>query len=242
MAATASPPRKTGRQAQRRRDSDRRMIEAAMALFAEHGYRGTTLVQIGARAGCTGTLVSNRFGSKAGLLRAVLAHILNRFVADEAEQDAQAEALAAALDAPSPELRERRTGAGRPAGDEDAADALRRFVADYLRDVGARQDRVRALYAIMGEALAGLPEIGDEVVKVNVVFRNRVARLIADGVASGAFRADLDIDNAALLVVGLLRGVTQQVLAEPATFEATALIGEIQEAVLTPLLAGKIET
>lgn len=232
----AEAQRKPGRQAARRRDSDRRMIEAAIGLFAEKGYRGTTLVQIGARADCTGTLVSNRFGSKEGLLRAVLAHILNRFVADTDEQDAETRALTAVLDDASPALRHRDTGAGARMPGADPADRLRQFVATYMQDVADRQDRIRALYTIMGEALGGLPEIEDEIVKVNVVFRNRVARYVADGVASGHFRADLDVDNAAMLIVGLLRGVTQQVLAEPDTFNATALIEGIQDAALTPLL------
>src|SRR5205809_169296 len=57
--------------AARRREE---IIAAASALFARHGYRGTGLAEIAARVGITQAGVLYHFGSKDGLLRAVIEH------------------------------------------------------------------------------------------------------------------------------------------------------------------------
>jgi AcrR family transcriptional regulator len=57
--------------AARRRDE---IIAAASALFARHGYRGTGLAEIAAQVGITQAGLLYHFGSKDGLLRAVIEH------------------------------------------------------------------------------------------------------------------------------------------------------------------------
>lgn len=198
-------------QEERRNESDARIIAAAIELFASQGYRQTTLIQIGQAAGYTGTLISNRFGSKEKLLRAVLAHILDRFYPESGNAES-----------------------GR-AGDTEAvpaADAqLLGFISQYLMDVNDRQSRIRALHVIIGEALGGMPQVHDQIVKVNRAFRRHVEGYIVHGIETGTFRADLDPTEAAVIIVGLLRGVTMQALAEPRTIEITSMIGPLQESV-----------
>jgi AcrR family transcriptional regulator len=48
------------------------ILEAAIEVFAEHGFRGSAINEIGARSGISGTGVLHHFGSKAGLLFAVI--------------------------------------------------------------------------------------------------------------------------------------------------------------------------
>ncbi len=48
------------------------ILEAAIAVFAEHGFRGSAINEIGARSGISGTGVLHHFGSKSQLLFAVL--------------------------------------------------------------------------------------------------------------------------------------------------------------------------
>ena len=189
---------------ERRADSNQRIIQAAMELFAEKGYQRTTLVQIGQRAGFTGTLVSNRFGSKERVLRAVLAQILNRF---EDREETQA-----------------------PPGN-NVADRLSRFVAMYLKDVAEQGPRIQALYVLMGEALGALPEISDEIVKVNTVFREEISSLIRTGIEKGEFTQNLDVDLSATLIVGLLRGIAMQFLAERDRLDLNQLIEQAQNVV-----------
>jgi AcrR family transcriptional regulator len=58
-----------------RRDKNlrqRALIEAATAVFAEHGYEGATTNEIAQRAGCSEGLIHRYFGGKRGLLRAIM--------------------------------------------------------------------------------------------------------------------------------------------------------------------------
>ena len=60
---------------QGQRDKDRRqrsLIEAATAVFAEHGYDAATTRAVAERAGCSEGLIHRYFGGKRGLLRAVM--------------------------------------------------------------------------------------------------------------------------------------------------------------------------
>ncbi|MEP3245369.1 MAG: TetR/AcrR family transcriptional regulator [Sneathiella sp.] len=204
---------------ERRQDSDARIIQAAIDLFASQGYQRTTLVQIGNLAGYTGTLISNRFGSKEKLLRAVLSYILNRFE-DENSIDIPAERLASE---------------GLGGSQTFVTDRLLQFVASYFRDVSDQEGRIRALYVIMGEALGSLPEIEDEIIRVNHVFRNQIQTFLAEGVRRGEFAAAFNIDAAALAIVGLLRGVAMQILTEPEQInigETTAFMQKIVRAMV----------
>src|SRR5262245_38936796 len=73
----AGAPRARRRtQHERVAESDRRMLAAALRLIGERGYRGTSLAAIGEAAGYSRGLVHERFGSKAGLLWALVKQIL----------------------------------------------------------------------------------------------------------------------------------------------------------------------
>lgn len=48
------------------------LIDAANAVFAEHGYDAATTREVAARAGCSEGLIHRYFGSKRGLLVAIL--------------------------------------------------------------------------------------------------------------------------------------------------------------------------
>ncbi|WP_018352397.1 TetR/AcrR family transcriptional regulator [Longispora albida] len=58
-----------------RRGAERRrqIVDAAIGLFGQHGYRGTSVAAIGAAAGVTPSAVIHHFGTKEALLQAVLA-------------------------------------------------------------------------------------------------------------------------------------------------------------------------
>lgn len=234
MAAAEKIKRRTHKE--RRAESDKRMIEAAMALFAEKGYQKTTLIQIGDKAGCTGTLVSNRFGSKEGILRAVLAHILSRFVTDTEKYQVETEKLERIL-ATAPEDISLKSNVARTAKGKSTSSTqqLKDFIRTYLEDVVTAESRIRALHVLMGEALAALPEIRDEIIKVNVLFRARVAAYIRAGVESGEFREDVDVEASSMLIVGLLRGVTTQALMEREAIDLMAEIERVQEMSISPL-------
>lgn len=58
-----------------------RLIDAALALFAERGFEGVSLRDIAVRAGTTHGLLRHHFGSKTGLWEAVVDEADRRFVA-----------------------------------------------------------------------------------------------------------------------------------------------------------------
>jgi AcrR family transcriptional regulator len=64
-----APPQPGKRDRQRRQRS---LIEAANAVFAEHGYDAATTREVAARAGCSEGLIHRYFGGKRGLLLAVM--------------------------------------------------------------------------------------------------------------------------------------------------------------------------
>ena len=59
------------------------ILEAAFAVFAESGYEGTTIADVGKRAGVSPALVVHYFGTKAELFAAVIQERFGSFVASE---------------------------------------------------------------------------------------------------------------------------------------------------------------
>lgn len=196
----APPKRRT--QQERKAESERAVILAALNLFARQGYMRTTLNEIGKAAGYTGGLVSHRFGSKEGLLQAVLKHIRTRFLDDQ---------LGSAITMDS------------------AEESLRNYIEIYISEVTVREGRVRALYVIMGEALGAVPEIRKDIAELNEHTRNHLAGIIQRGMASSEFRNDANPDTSALLLMGTLRGVVLQYLADPQAVNVKAVIKSIQD-------------
>ena len=184
---SAAPPRRRT-QEERKAESERAIIRAALNLFAKQGYLTTTLNEIGKAAGYTGGLVSHRFGSKVGLLSAVIDHIGQRFLNDQ---------LGDAIEA------------------ESAAESLRNYIDIYLGEVSLREGPIRALYVIMGEALGAVPEIKKAIARLNAGAREVLGEIIQQGIDSGEFRAELDVGASAALIIGSLRGTVMQHLIDP---------------------------
>ncbi len=91
-------------------------MRAAIRIIPTQGYQRTTLNEVGKEAGYTGGLVSHRFGSKAGLLKAVITSIGSRFYTDQ---------LGDAIAKPSAEA------------------SLNNYIAIYLKEVSVREGHMR---------------------------------------------------------------------------------------------------
>lgn len=200
-AARVSRPARRS-QAERTALSDRQIMEAAVRLVAEQGYSRTTLAQIGRAAGYSAGLVSHRFGSKAGLLRAMAERITQRFTGDQLQP-----ALA------------RRTG----------LDALGVMASTYLRELLSFEERMRALYVIMAESLGPVPELRDFFVDLNRQFRTAAERMLREGIAAGQIRSDVDPVAEAVVFIGMLRGIVLQWLVERGSVDLTAVIDSVQD-------------
>jgi AcrR family transcriptional regulator len=203
-----TPQRRT--QAERTATASRRMLRAARKLIARQGYTKTTLAQVGKEAGYTGGLVSHHFGSKEGLLRELVDGIAARFYGDQI----------------------------RPATEGRAGlEALLATADTYLNELVVREDRMRALYVLMGEALGPVGEINDVFAELNRGFRATARDVIQEGMDRGDIRSDLDPDAEAGLFVGMLRGVALQWMAEPGCFDLDAVGASLKDSLRRHLAA-----
>jgi len=198
-------------QAERTALSQSRMLRAAMRLIAKQGYTKTTLAQIGEASGYSRGLASHRFGSKEGLLQVLVSGSAGRFFEEQV----------------LPAI-EGRTG----------LEALWAMVDTYITELVVREERLRAIYVLMGEALGPVPEIRDVFVKLNTAFRDSARAAIESGMQAGQLRTDLDPVVESAVFIGMLRGVAMQWVTEPGCFDLDDVRDSIKESLARHLSAG----
>ncbi|MET8424990.1 helix-turn-helix domain-containing protein [Nocardia sp. NPDC004860] len=158
------------------------ILAAAMTLFAENGYRGTSLAAVAAAAGITRSGVLHHFSSKEALLSAVLAERDQQaFDAVEVDREYQGPAVLRALE----------------------------IVDDLAERNRADPELTRMSHlALFGSADA--PDVAHEWSNQRIrTYRDNLARVIEQSAAAGDIRADVDAEAAALLLVGALTGLTE---------------------------------
>jgi AcrR family transcriptional regulator len=188
-------------QAERRALSERRLLDAAVRLIAAQGCSRTTLAQIGEKAGYSRGLVTERFGSKQGLVEVLAREIQERF----------------ALEALGPAL-EGRTGLR----------AVLIAADTYLDALERASETVRAYYVLMAESIGLVPEVRPTFVRANRDFRALVERWIEDGIEAGEIRGDVQAGAHAAVVVGALRGIALQWLVDPDGVDLSTVRDELQ--------------
>jgi AcrR family transcriptional regulator len=163
------------------------MLEAAVELMGERGYEETTLAAIGETAGYSRGLATHHFGSKAALFARVI-----RWISNEGRR-----ALEPALQ-------------GR-----DGIDALFAF-ADAHRQFAKESPRMaRALYVLWFQSLISDSPMRDAAIEDLLGHRDRVRRMIEQGIAAGTVRADVDAGAEAIQFCGALFGLGLQWLIDP---------------------------
>jgi AcrR family transcriptional regulator len=170
--------------------TQKKILAAAMPLFLASGARATTIRQIADAANVNSQLIYYYFGDKEGLFRAVL---------DDAA--ARVSALLA---------RARQ-------GDGPVRERLARFVSEWVRVTLAEAAAIRMLHRAM---LEGDQALAAEIQRHAGAHAAQIAALIAEGIASGAFRSDLDPRRAVVSLVGMVQYLA---LAEPILFNSTKL-------------------
>ena len=187
-------------QAERRAVAIERMLDAAIAVMGEKGYRGTTLAEIGQVAGYSRGLAHHYFGSKLELMRAVAKELDRRFA--------------------------QRVLHPRPAG-QRGLEAVLDYVEDYFdRVAGAGTDRMRTVLVLLFESLAAAPELRPIVAGMSAASRSHLSERIAHGIADGSIRAELDPDVQAMLIAGLLRNAVHEWVLDPAGIDLVAARAE----------------
>lgn len=164
-------------------------MEAAVAVVAEEGVSAATFEAIGRRAGYSRGLATQRFGSKQGLIEAVIACLHER------QEDALAE-----------------QGIDEMSGFE----ALLAYVDLFLRGLETRDDS-RAYFMLLASAVADLAAIRSAFAEEHIRIKHRLEGFVRRGQAEGDIRPEVDPAAAALMVGGLLMGLNMQVMVDPST-------------------------
>ncbi len=183
-------------QAARSERSTEALLDAAADLIAEGGLASMTFAAIGDRAGYSRGLVTARFGSKAGLVDALIRRVFGLL------RNAEAVPLA-------------RGGRG--------LDALVGLIRAISELTATNPRDVRALMALMFEAPGADPELRRRMSQFHEAMRVDIAHALRRGIDDGSVRSDVDPDVGAYFVVALVRGVDYQWLLDPGSVElATA--------------------
>jgi AcrR family transcriptional regulator len=161
-AQPRGPARRT--QAERRAESDRRLLRATAELVVERGVEGASLAEIGRRAGYSHSLVHHRFGSKDALIERLNTAAVEAFV----------EATTERIDGLC------------------GADAVGSVAEIYLGMVQGPDPVSRVHLVVWGEAVAAGADQRLYRVSWDRYFRTSLATLIRTGMADGSIRADLD--------------------------------------------------
>ena len=205
---TAAPVQ--NKQQQRTARSTNALLQAASELIVEGGFDALTFAAIGDRAGYSRGLVTARFGSKDGLVEALIDRIVTTWNTRNV----------------LPQTRDLR---GR--------DAMVRIIDAIRRQAERDPSGLRVLYAMAFEAIGPHEELRLRMVKLHEGMRADFAALIRRGLDDGSVAPGTPPEREAELIIAGLRGIGFQWLLEPGAFDplpALAHLRDTTEERLTP--------
>lgn len=204
----ASSSRRGRHRGTERGDSRRQeLLQVASELFAEHGYRDTSIADIAQRVGITQQALLYYFGSKPALLDAVID-------ARDGAAVAFAEELAAI-------------------GGLDAVRAIPRSAQRNIAD----PNLVRLFAVLVAENLPREAVAHDHFVARYRSLRRLVTELITQGQRDGVFRRDIDASLKAAEVIAVIDGLNTQWLLDPEDVDIVAVTEQFAEGLAISLRA-----
>ena len=210
-ALPAAPARAAPRtQLERRQESDRRMLRALTRLISRHGVAGTSLADVGVAAGYSRGLPVERFGSKLGMIEALLESMNAWFE----------RSLVRAL--------EGKVGLG----------ALTARLEAHLEGARRSPEATAALYAIYVESLCVMPELRPAVTAHTGRWRAGMVQDLREAQRRGEVRAGVDCERHAAILLGAMRGLLIQHLMDDASTGLAAVraavLSLLQETLAAP--------
>lgn len=189
MSEIASLERQKRTQADRRDESERRLLEAMIEIVASEGVSATTFDNIARRAGYSRGLPFLKFGSKDGMIRALIGHLADR-------QMAALQALD--IDHMS------------------GLDALKAYIRVHFEGLTGIRG-TRAYFTLAAGAVADLSDIRSAFAEMHETAARFLEGMIARGQREGCIRADADARGAALAIGSLLLGAAMQHITDADT-------------------------
>ena len=183
------------------------ILDAALTLYADGGFRGTGLTAIGARAGVSHAAVLYHFGSAAELLLAVLEERDRIFARRYAE-----------------------VFRGPPLEQIARIPEVARF---NLENPGL----ARLHTVLAAESLDPKSPAHDWFRKRSRALHASWVRLLEAGIASGELRPDLDAGKEANALIAFMEGAQQQHFLDPARVDLVGLYEAYSEAMVRHLRA-----
>ena len=189
LAGRASAFRVRRSQAERRDESGRLLVEAMLKVVAEQGVNAATFEEIGRQARLSRSLVTQRFGSKRGLVEAVINYLhRKREAVMHTEESARAQTLR----------------------------ALTHFIDEHLGAAVDEHDS-KAYFMLLASTVADATSLRDLFAHSHERVRVGLRTLLEQGKIRDEIRDDVDSDALALTIGSLLLGANIQRLIDPTT-------------------------
>jgi len=187
MTSALKVPAVRRSQSDRRQQSESELLRAAAELIVERGMAAATFENIGARAGYSRGLATQKFGSKQGLIEALIGRLQTRL--QHLLDDRQVETA-------------------------NGLEAILGFVDIYLRNL-AEDGEMRAYFMMMAGAVAEVSELRGPFAAAHKEVELKLEALFLRGQAEGVIRPGFNADAAAIMVGALLLGLSTQKLVDP---------------------------
>jgi AcrR family transcriptional regulator len=182
------------------------IVDAAIELFSERGVRGTSIATIAARAGITASGLLHHFGSKEGLLQAVIE-----------ERDARAGEPLAAF------MRER------------GLDAIRRGLVWLGQDIESKRELASLHTVLLAENLGERDPLHAFFKRRARAVRSLTRRLLERAKRDGELRADVDVAAVADEMFAFQEGAQLAWLQDPGRISLARLYERYVDALVERL-------
>lgn len=205
-------------QAERKAEAEQKLLASAALLFAEKGSTGTSLSEVARQADLSAGLVAHHFGSKSGLIDALVEQ-----VASSGARDIYGKVLA------------RGSGYATVLGLADAyIDALAHAKTATSKSA-TTETWLKALYVTMAESLGPASDKRALFAAHNRSFVAMFEAQIEAAREQGEIAGDADAGAAAAFIVSALRGWTLLHLIDPDQYAPDQLRQEIKAAIAARL-------
>lgn len=196
------------RQQERSARSTRALLDAASELIVEGGFDSLTFAAIGERAGYSRGLVTARFGSKDGLIEALIERIVGTWNHRNVLPQTKG-----------------RTG----------LDSVSIVVNAILTQAKRDPTGLRVLYALSFEAIGGDQELHSRVAKFHDNMRTDFLAMIRRGKRDGSISSSVSPRQESVLLLAGLRGIAFQWMLEPDSFDVVDALRHLHDTTIDRL-------